>query len=75
MRDPAADDKRRDAMAMAAAPYLHSKLSAIDAKLSPVAAELGREEPAITVTFVMPERDDEGRRVPLTDVVRSCDVN
>jgi hypothetical protein len=34
----AADPKRRDAMAMAAAPpYLHP-LSAIDAKLSPVAA-------------------------------------
>ena len=27
MRDPAADNKRRDAMAMAAAPYLHSRLS------------------------------------------------
>jgi hypothetical protein len=59
MRDPAADDKRRDAMAMAAAPYLHSKLSAIDAKLSPVAAEPGPERPAVTVTFVMPEREDD----------------
>jgi hypothetical protein len=39
MRSPAADDKRRDAMAMAAAPYLHAKLSAIDAKLSPAATE------------------------------------
>jgi hypothetical protein len=27
MRDPNADDKRRDAMAIAAAPYLHPKLS------------------------------------------------
>jgi hypothetical protein len=27
MRDPNADNKRRDAMAMAAAPYLHPKLS------------------------------------------------
>ena len=35
MRDPAADHKRRDAMAMGAAPYLHSRLTAIDAKLSP----------------------------------------
>lgn len=35
MRDPSADHKRRDAMAVAAAPFLHSKLSAIEAKLSP----------------------------------------
>ena len=34
MRDPAADHKRRDAMATAAAPYLHPKLSSVDAKLS-----------------------------------------
>jgi hypothetical protein len=59
MRDPAVDHKRRDAMAMAAAPYLHSKLSAIDAKLSPAAAEPEPERPAITVTFVMPERDED----------------
>ncbi len=31
MRDPAADQKRRDTMAIAAAPYLHSKLSTVDA--------------------------------------------
>ena len=30
----ATDHKSRDAMAMAAAPYLHPKLSAIDAKLA-----------------------------------------
>ena len=59
MRDPAADDKRRDAMAMAAAPYLHAKLSAIDAKLSPAAAEPGPGRPAVTISFVMPERDDD----------------
>jgi hypothetical protein len=29
MRDPAADHKRRDAMAMAAAPYLHARLSTV----------------------------------------------
>ena len=34
MRDTNADQKRRDAMTIAAAPYLHPKLSAIDAKLS-----------------------------------------
>ena len=38
MRDPAADLKRRDAMAMAAAPYLHARLSAIEAELNPPAA-------------------------------------
>jgi hypothetical protein len=46
-------------MAMAAAPYVHSKLTAVDAKLSPVAAEPGRGMSPITVTFVMPERDDD----------------
>jgi hypothetical protein len=34
MRDTTVDPKRRDAMAMAAAPYLHPKLSAVEAKLS-----------------------------------------
>jgi hypothetical protein len=57
MRDETADDKRRDAMAMAAAPYLHSKLTATDAKLSP--AEPGPERPAVTVRFVMPDRDED----------------
>jgi hypothetical protein len=33
MRDPAADHKRRDAMAMAAAPCQHARLSTIDARL------------------------------------------
>jgi hypothetical protein len=45
MRDETANEKRRDAMAMAAAPYLHSKLTAIDAKLSPTAIEPGPESP------------------------------
>ena len=48
----------RDAMAMAAAPYLYAKLSAIDAKLSPAAAEPGPEKPAVTVTFVVPGLDE-----------------
>jgi hypothetical protein len=30
MRDPNADHKRRDAMATAAAPFLHAKLAAIE---------------------------------------------
>jgi hypothetical protein len=32
MRDPTADEKRRDAMATAAAGYIHPKLSSIDMK-------------------------------------------
>jgi hypothetical protein len=32
MRDPKVDAKRRDAMAMAAAPYLHPKLSSVEPK-------------------------------------------
>ena len=44
MRDPDAVQKRREAMAMAAAPYLHSKLSAIEAKLSPAVAEPSPEK-------------------------------
>ncbi len=33
MRDGRADDKRRDEMAKAAAPYVHPRLSSIDAKV------------------------------------------
>jgi hypothetical protein len=54
MRDPAADHKRRDAMAMAAAPYLHSKLTAIDAKLSAPALEPCPEK--LIIEFVMPSQ-------------------
>jgi hypothetical protein len=52
MRDDGADQRRRDAMATAAAPYLHPKLSAIDAKLSGAS-----EEPTTTsleIHFVHP---------------------
>jgi hypothetical protein len=63
MRDPEADQKRRDAMAMAAAPYLHPKLSAIEAKLSPAAVEPSPERTSVVVEFVVPSgahtRDDE----------------
>jgi hypothetical protein len=38
---------------------LHAKLSAIDAKLSPAAAEPGPGRPAVTISFVMLERDDD----------------
>lgn len=33
MRDPAVDEKRRDDMAKAAAPYLHAKISTVEAKV------------------------------------------
>jgi hypothetical protein len=61
MRDPNADHKRRDAMAMAAAPYLHARLTPIDPKLSPAAAEAPPEKTSISVEFVMPShtRDDQ----------------
>jgi len=55
MRDSAADSKRRDAMAMAAAPYLHSRLTAIDAKLSPAIPAPSREK--LVIEFVIPSRD------------------
>jgi hypothetical protein len=66
MRDPTADNKRRDAMAMAAAPYLHPRLTAIDAKLSPANAQQSSETPSLTVEFILPSpkhtRDNDGTR-------------
>jgi hypothetical protein len=63
MRDAKVDNKRRDAMAMAAAPYLHSKLSAIDAKLADASEK--PDEVSVTVRFVEPppyiDDDEEGR--------------
>src|SRR5271169_4736324 len=58
MRDANADVKRRDAMAMAAAPFLHPRLNSIDHK---VTGEEGAGTPAIQVTFVQPPKyaDDE----------------
>jgi hypothetical protein len=55
MRDGATDSKRRDAMAMAAAPYLHPRLNAIDAKLSPAAAQPSPRK--LLLEFVLPTRD------------------
>jgi hypothetical protein len=62
MRDPAADHRRRDAMATAAASYLHPKLSTIDAKLSPAAPEPSPERTSVTVEFIVPSggRGDRG---------------
>jgi hypothetical protein len=55
MRDPPVDHKRRDAMAMAAAPYLHPRLTAIDAKLSPAASQPSPQK--LLLEFVLPTRD------------------
>ncbi len=51
MRDPNADTKRRDAMATAAAPYLHSKLSAVD---TPPANIKEKPRVSVAVSFVDP---------------------
>ena len=63
VRDANADVKRREAMATAAAPYLHSKLSAIDAKLA--GAPETTDEVSVTVRFIEPPRyiddDEEGQ--------------
>jgi hypothetical protein len=51
MRDPKADDKRRDAMATAAAPYPHAKLAAAEQSAS-------QDKPmtnSIEVVFVHPK--------------------
>jgi len=55
MRDAAADCKRRDSMAMAAAPYLHPRLTAIDAKMSPDASDPSDRK--LVLEFVLPTRD------------------
>lgn len=55
MRDPAADHKRRDAMATAAAPYLHSKLTAVDANLDDTTTEPRHKK--FEVVFVVPGGD------------------
>jgi hypothetical protein len=58
MRDPVVDHKRRDAMAMAAAPNLHPKLSSVDAKAAMTIAP-GDEGGEIRVTFVHQKPHDE----------------
>jgi hypothetical protein len=60
MRDAHAEPKRRDAMAIAAAPYLHSRLSSIEAA-KPEQSSLA-EKYGIRVVFVRPRprhEDDE----------------
>jgi hypothetical protein len=51
MRDTSADPKRRDAMAIAAAPYLHPKLSTVEEKQSDPETSEG---PNIVVRFMRP---------------------
>jgi hypothetical protein len=60
MRDAKAEPKRRDAMAIAAAPYLHPKVSPVEAKRNELS---GAEVHGIRVTFVRPHpqpEDDDG---------------
>ena len=52
MRDSAADSKRRDAMAIAAAPYLHSKLSSTE----PPTAVPTPGDSKLVVKFVLPTK-------------------
>jgi hypothetical protein len=54
MRNPHAQTARRLEAAKAAAPFLHPKLTTIDAKFSPAAAEPSPERPAVVVEFVVP---------------------
>ena len=66
MRDARAEPKRRDAMAIAAAPYLHSKLSTVEVKQTEPETS---DAPRIEVTFVRPrlrlELDQETARADL----------
>lgn len=62
MRDVGADPKRRDAMAIAAAPYLHPKVSPAEAKPNELS---GAEVHGIRVTFVRPSpRPEDDEDVP-----------
>jgi len=53
MRDPTADNSRRDQAAKDAAPYVHAKLTAVDATLQ---ANL---DGSVTFTWLPPESTDE----------------
>jgi hypothetical protein len=59
MRDANTEPKRRDAMAIAAAPYLHPKVTPVEAKRNELS---GAEVHGLRVTFVKPDprpEDDE----------------
>jgi hypothetical protein len=72
MRDSNADAKRRDAMAMAAAPYLHPRLSSIE-PVKPEQPSLA-EDYGIRVEFVRPrprpEDDENGETSLAGSIVR-----
>jgi hypothetical protein len=68
MRNTNADPKRRDAMAMAAAPYLHPKLSSVEAPKAEQPSSA--EKYGIRVEFVRPRprpEDDENSNAGLAD--------
>jgi hypothetical protein len=54
MRDPHTPMARRLEATKAAAPFLHPKLSAIDAKLSSAAGDPSPETDTIRIEFVLP---------------------
>jgi hypothetical protein len=56
MRDASADHKRRDAMATAAAPFLHPRLNPINQPAEPVAEA---DQQMIYVRFIEPNRDED----------------
>src|SRR5262245_60946073 len=60
MRDPHSPIARRLEAARAAAPFLHPKLSAIDAKLSSVAGDPSTESDTIRIEFVLPSQTQIG---------------
>jgi hypothetical protein len=55
MRDPRVPIARRLEAAKASAPFLHPKLSAVEAQLTPIASEESPEK--LIVEFVLPSRD------------------
>jgi len=54
MRDPNEDDERRDAMAKAALPYMHARLSTVDGQLSDQVSD--NEGGTITFTWQPPQK-------------------
>jgi len=65
MRDAKAEPKRRDAMAIAAAPYLHSKLSMIEASEVPHPDPNSAESVGIQVVFVKSTQRDREEKEKL----------
>ena len=53
MRDPGAEQRDRMAMAVSAAPFVHARLSSVDAKLT--GADGGPVDMSLNVSFVAPE--------------------